>query len=253
MAKKNPNVQESAALAPTSGYAALAANDLMAELQEDLTGLTLRYDRIKIPSANSPVFEVPGEEGEPEMAQEVRGVIILQHPANSYYKEQYTGGSNPPDCGSYDGITGSTGQECATCPYNVFGSGQGQSKACKNKRMLYLLPEGELFPQMFCLPTGSLKEFSQYLKRQLSKSRRLSQVVTKISLKKATSSGGIAYSQCVFTCERVLDAAEQAAIAPVIEQAKAYAASLTVAQMAQITEDDQMVDPATGEVIEALN
>ena len=77
--------------------------------------------------------------------------------------------------------------------------------------------------------------------------------MTKISLKKATSSSGIAYSQCVFTCERVLEAAEQAAIAPVIEQAKAYAASLTVAQMAQITEDDQMVDPATGEVIEALN
>ena len=253
MAKKTTEVQENTALAPTSGYAALAANDLMADLQENLTGLTLRYDRIKIPSANSPVFEVPGENDESEMAKELRGVIVLQHPANSFYAEAYTGGSNPPDCGSYDGVTGSTGQECATCPMNVFGSGQGQSKACKNKRMLYILPEGELFPQMFCVPTGSLKEFSQYLKRQLSRGRRLSQIVTKITLKKATSSGGIAYSQCVFTFERMLDAAEQAAIAPVIEQAKAYAANLTVAQMAQITEDAPMVDPATGETIEALN
>ena len=63
-----------------SGYAALANNDLMAELAEDLTGLTLRYDRVKIPSAASPVFEVPGENGESEMVKELRGVIVLQHP-----------------------------------------------------------------------------------------------------------------------------------------------------------------------------
>ena len=111
--------------------------------------------------------------------------------------------------------------------------------------------EGELFPQIFALPTGSLKSFTDYLKRQLSKGRRLSQVVTKISLKKATNAGGIAYSQCVFTCERVLDPAEQVAIAPVIEQAKSYAAGLTVAQMQQY-DDAPLTDPATGEVIEAL-
>ena len=239
------------AMVPSSGYAALANNNLMADLAEDLAGLTLRFDRAKIPSAASPMFEVPGEDGESEMVKELRGVIVLQHPANSYYRDAYAGGSNPPDCGSYDGVTGSTGQDCATCPYNQFGSGGGQAKACKNKRLLYILPEGELFPQIFALPTGSLKSFTDYLKRQLSKGRRLSQVVTKISLKKATNAGGIAYSQCVFTCERVLDPAEQVAIAPVIEQAKSYAAGLTVAQMQQY-DDAPLTDPATGEVIEAL-
>ena len=59
-----------------------------------------------------------------------------------------------------DGVTGSTGQESATCPYNQFGSGGGQAKACKNKRLLYILPEGELLPQLFALPTGSLKPFT---------------------------------------------------------------------------------------------
>ena len=148
-------------------------------------------------------------------------------------------------------MTGSTGQECATCPFNQFGSGGGQAKACKNKRLLYILPEGELLPQLFALPTGSLKPFTDYLKRNLSKGRRLSSVVTKITLKKATNAGGIGYSQCVFSCERTLDPAEQAAIAPVIEQAKTYASGLTVAQMQQY-DDLPMADPETGEVIEAL-
>ena len=50
------------AIAPVaSGYAALAQNNLMDELAEDMTGLTLRFDRVKIPSAASPVFEVPGD------------------------------------------------------------------------------------------------------------------------------------------------------------------------------------------------
>ena len=71
------------------------------------------------------------------------------------------------------------------------------------------------------------------------------------TLKKATNAGGIGYSQCVFSCERTLDPAEQAAIAPVIEQAKTYASGLTVAQMQQY-DDLPMADPETGEVIEAL-
>ena len=49
---------------------------------------------------------------------------------------------------SFDGVTGigNPGGNCQNCPYNKFGSGEGQSKLCKNKRMLYMLREGELFP-----------------------------------------------------------------------------------------------------------
>ena len=246
---------ETTSIAPViSGYAALAQNDLMNELGEDMTGLTLRYDRVKIPSAASPVFEVPGDGEDSEMVKELRGVILFQHPMYSYYRDAYTGGNNPPDCGSYDGITGvgNPGGECATCPFNKFGSGSGQSKACRNKRTIYILSEGEMFPMMFCLPTGSLKAFTEYLKRNLSKGRKLSQIVTRITLKKATNAGGISYSQCCFTCERVLNAEECSGIAPIIIQAKNYAANLSVAQMSQMV-DTPFVDPETGEVIESLN
>ncbi|MBQ9662775.1 MAG: hypothetical protein IJV40_06450 [Oscillospiraceae bacterium] len=238
MAKKTEmNAQKSETLVPTSGYAALANNAVLSDISEELTGLTLHYARVKKASAASLDFELPGENGELEYIRELRGVIVFNHPANSFYAEAYTGGNNPPDCGSYNGVTGSTGEACKTCPMNVFGSGQGNSKACKQKRMAYFLLEGELFPLLFCIPTASLKAFTEYLTRLLSKGLRLNQVVTKITLKKTTSSSGIPYSQCVFMFERLLDKSEQAAIAPIIEQAKAYAAGLTVTQMGQITED----------------
>lgn len=46
-----------------SGYAALANNDLMTELAEDLTGLTLRYDRVKIPSGQARCLRSPARTG----------------------------------------------------------------------------------------------------------------------------------------------------------------------------------------------
>lgn len=102
------------------------------------------------------------------------------------------------------------------------------------------------------LPTGSLKEFTKYLKRQLSKGRKLNQIVTKISLKKATNNSGIAFSQAVFTFDRVLNEEEKAAVAVMTESVKNYAANLTMAALAGVDEDAPFVDAETGEVIEPL-
>ena len=236
-----------------SGYAALANTDTLSDAAADLAGLQLTFDRIKIPAGGSTAFEIPGDNDETEMVKDVKGVILLHHPAYAFYRAKYQGGSNPPDCGSFNGVTGTgdPGGNCATCPYNQFGSGEGQAKACKNRRMIYILMENELFPMVLSLPTGSLKEFTKYVKRQLSKGRKLSQIVTKISLKKATSGTGIAYSQAVFTFERVLNADEKAAVSQMVEQVKQYAAGLTIAALAG-NEDTPFVDAETGEVIEPL-
>lgn len=247
--KKN----EATEVAVTSGYAALANTESMNDMTEDLAGLELTFDRIKIPSGGSTAFEIPGENDDTEMVKDITGVILLHHPAYAYYTEKYAGGSNPPDCGSFDGINGNgnPGGLCASCPMNQFGSGEGQAKACKNRRMLYILMEGEMFPMVLSLPTGSLKEFTKYLKRQLSKGRKLNQVVTKISLKKATSGSGIAFSQAVFSFDRVLTAEEKAALAPLTESVKNYAANLTTAALVD-ADDVPFVDAETGEVIEPL-
>lgn len=60
---------------------------------------------------------------------------------------------------------------------------------------------------------------------------------------------GIAFSQAVFSFERMLTAEERNAVAGVSETVKAYAANLTPASL---IDDEPLVDPETGEIIEPL-
>lgn len=208
-----------------AGFLALAEFNMNETIAEELDGLDGGFDRVKIPSGGATMFELPGDEAdEPEMVKEFSAVILYHHPVLQYYKEKYTGGSNPPDCGSFDGVVGDgvPGGVCAECPLNQFGSGENNSKACKTRRRVFLLREGELFPLILSLPTGSMREFSRYIKRLLSKGRKSNSVVTRFSLKKATNNSGIAYSQAQFSIDRPLTGEEQVLITKLSEQVKGY-------------------------------
>jgi flagellar biosynthesis/type III secretory pathway M-ring protein FliF/YscJ len=56
--------------AQNTGFLALANADLGAMMAEELDGLDAGFERIKIPSAGSTLFEMPGEDGDPELAKE---------------------------------------------------------------------------------------------------------------------------------------------------------------------------------------
>ena len=234
-----------------SGFLALQDFNLGEALSEEMVGLTGSFERIKIPAGGSTIFEIPGDDpDEPETVKEFSAVILYHHPVHAYYQEEYTGGANPPDCGSYDGVmgVGNPGGECSKCPYNVFGSGKNGSKACKNRRRIYLLREGEIFPMILSLPTGSLKDFSRYLMRVLSKYNKSNAVVTKFTLKKAANNSGIAYSQAQCVVDRKLTQEEYALVSAMTEQVKAF--STTVGYDNE--ESNISVDPDTGEIIEPL-
>jgi len=239
-----------------TGFLALANTDFGSMMAEELDGLDLSFERIKIPSAGSTVFEMPGEDGEPDSVKEFSAVILFHHPLFCYYKTKYTGGNNPPDCGSFDGINGvgDPGGNCKTCPLNQFDTGENGAKACKNRRRIYVLREGEVFPLLLSLPTGSLKELTKYLKRLLSKGKKSNAFVTRFSLKKATSNSGVVYSQAQFVIERPLNPDEYALIEKLSEQVKMYSGN--VAFEYENADDsvniDIQVDEETGEVIEPL-
>jgi len=259
MAKNNANTAgASGALAvQESGYmAALQAADFGAMLSDELDGLDLSFEKIKIPSGGSTAFEIPDENGELAPVKEFSGVILHQHALSMYYKSAYTGGSNPPDCGSYDGKVGAgdPGGECKNCPLNEFGTGVNGAKACKNRRRLYILREGELFPVLLSLPTGSLKNYTEYLQRYLSKGLKPWQYVTRFSLKKAVNSGGIAFSQASFRKDRDLTKQELAVVAPFAEQIKAYARHVGFDDGGTVVaeEDGYEADTETGEIVEPL-
>ncbi len=235
----------------TNNYTALKDFNLAEALTSELGGMDISFDRVSIPAAGGQAFEVPGEmPGETDMVKDFSGVILFHHPMFTYYRERFSGGNNAPDCGSYDGISGvgNPGGVCATCPLNQFGSGENGGKACKNKRRIYVLREGELIPILLVLPTGSMKEFSVYIKRLLAKGKKSNSVVTKFSLKKVTNASGIAYSQAQFAVDRVLTAEEMPFVQAMSDQVKSFAT--------RVAYDDapgEMIDPVTGEVYDPEN
>lgn len=202
MTKKNEVVESKEVFAvPALG------GDIGELMAEEMEGMTMTFDRVKIPSGGGLAFEVPGDDPEsPDMEKEIVGVIVDHHAVNAYWAEAYSGQNVQPDCASMDGKIGevyATGEKkpCNNCPFNEWGSADdGRGKACKNMRRIYILREGELFPVLLTLPPTSLKNFSSYVaKRVVGRGKRTSAVITKVALKKATSSGGIAYSQATFT------------------------------------------------------
>lgn len=180
--------------------------NLAEAMMEEMDGLgTLPFDRVKIPSGGGLAFEVPGEdESSPESATEITGVILDHHPLNAYWADKFNGGKQPPDCSSIDGKQGvnrETGEikDCATCPYNQFGS-DGKGKACKNLHRLFILRESNPVPLMLSLPPTSLKYMRDYIaKKILFKGLYSWQVLTKIKLKKEKNASGIAYSHAAFS------------------------------------------------------
>lgn len=187
-------------------------NNLAGVIAEEMDGLSIEFDRVKIPSGGGLAFEVPGDNpDDPDMVKEITGVIVDHHAVNAYWAVKYAGENNPPDCSSMDGKEGVTAdgtrKACNSCPMNDWGSDEdGRGKACKNMRRIYILPEGEMFPLLLTLPPTSLKNFSNYLaKRIIAKGRRSHTVLTRVSLKKAVSGGGITYSQAVFALAGVLN------------------------------------------------
>lgn len=215
-------------------------NDISQAISEEMDGLQIDFDRVKIPTGGGLAFEVPGDDPDnPDMVKELIGVIVDHHPVNAYWENKFEGQNNPPSCSSMDGKQGvdtSTGEarNCKTCPYNQFGSAEERrGKACKNMHRVYLLRSGEMFPLLITLPPTSIKPLSNYIaKRVLAKGKRTTDVITKISLKKAQNSSGITYSQVQFAKVEDLD--------PVVaEQIRQYSQGIkAITRQVQIEQDE---------------
>ena len=200
-------------------------------MSEENAGLEFTFDKIKLPAGGGIAFEVPTpNSADPELMKEVIGVIVHNHQANTYYSAKYDGTTNPPDCHSIDGVVGhgNPGGECKNCPFNKYGT-DSAGKACKNKRMLYVMLEGQIFPYMFNLPVGSIQGYTNYVKALLTRGKKVSNVVTKFSLKKATNKAGIVYSQAVFTYVRDLTNEEISSMVDLKDMVKNYALTHTPA------------------------
>ncbi len=74
-------------------------------------------------------------------------------------------------------------RECATCPMNKWGSAAngGKGKACREKRLLLVLRDGEALPVVVVAPPTSLLSVGQFETRAAARRLRLGQIHVKMS------------------------------------------------------------------------
>ncbi len=195
------------------------------DLADDMDGLQMTMQRVKIPGGGNLQFEIRGDDPDnPDYERKLVGVILHHHFANAYWPEgsEYDD-SVPPLCQSFDGKQGYgvPGGVCAACAFNQFGStANGSGKACKNMRQVYLLRSGEYLPLQLSLPPTSLRPFNDFLNLVLVARRRPSfTAIVEIGLKRAES-GGYTYSVATFRKIRDLDGEDLAAIKSYVENFK---------------------------------
>ena len=193
------------------------------DLADDMEGLQLTMQRVKIPGGGNLQFEIRGDDPDnPDYERKLVGVILYHHLANAYWPEGSEYDDNvPPFCQSFDGKQGygEPGGVCAACAFNQFGStANGSGKACKNMRQIYLLRSGEYLPLQLSLPPTSLRPFNDFMNLAFVARRRPSySAIVEIGLKRAES-GGYTYSVATFRKVRELEGEGLAAV-------KSYAAN----------------------------
>lgn len=202
------------ALAPAdSNYLALSGNAIdiiRANLKSQ--PLTMQFfDVVKSPSGGSTVFSVPGLAGD-EAEKELTGIILDYTTPRAYWDTPDPVEGTPPVCYSPDSLLSSDGKACAHCPYNTFGSKDGESnaKACKESVALFLLRPDNIMPIIVRVPVTSKLIFQRYMARLIGKMMPLSGVVTRITLEKATSKGGKPYALFHFEAVSTLTPEETA-------------------------------------------
>ncbi len=229
-------LQESADVASAETTLATASSDYIALnsnaldiIRENLKNQPLSFDFfdvVKSPSGGSTVFSVPGLAGD-EAEKELTGIILDYTTPRAYWDTPDPVEGTPPTCLSQNSIISHDGKACARCPYNDFGSKDGDSnaKACKESVLIFLLRPNNIIPLLVRVPVTSKPRFLKYSTRLLSSLTPISSVVTKITLEKATSKGGKPYALFNFEAVGTLSSEEAAQAKKFGQQFMAYVES----------------------------
>ena len=100
------------------------------DLADDMDGLQLTMQRVKIPGGGNLQFEIRSDDPDnPDYERKLVGVILYHHLANAYWPEGSEYDDNvPPFCQSFDGKQG-YGEPGGVCiqPIRQYGKRQRQS------------------------------------------------------------------------------------------------------------------------------
>lgn len=203
-------MQETAITSDTS-YIALKNNALdiiKSNLKNQPLSLQL-FDIIKSPSGGSTSFTIPTLSGE-TMEKSITGIILDYTTPRAYWDTPDPVEGTPPVCFSSDSLVSHDGKACADCPFNDFGSKDGETnaKACKESVVLFLLRPDNIMPILVRVPVSSKMLFQRYMTRLIGKMIPVSGVVTKITLEKTTNKTGQPYALYNFEAVETLSTEE---------------------------------------------
>ena len=204
-------MQETTITKTDTNYAALKNNALdiiKNNLKNQPLSLQL-FDIIKSPSGGSTSFTIPTLSGE-IMEKSITGIILDYTTPRAYWDTLDPVEGTPPVCFSSNSLVSHDGKACGTCPFNDFGSKDGETnaKACKESVVLFLLRPDNIMPILVRVPVSSKMLFQRYMTRLIGKMIPVSGVVTKITLEKATNKTGQPYALYNFEAVETLSTEE---------------------------------------------
>lgn len=208
------------------------AAEVLAVISANLQGERISpfdLEQIKVPGGGSLSWQL--STGEEERV--ISGIIVYHKLPRGRWEGSIedTGGGQPPVCVSEDSLTGigNPGGDCLVCPYAQFGTAdKGAGQACKQRRLLFLLREGNLLPAVVSIPPTSLKASKQYMVALVSRGIPLHGVLTRITLEKASNAAGIAHARAKFAMGERLSAEQTAQIAAYAETMRATFAAVRI-------------------------
>jgi hypothetical protein len=168
--------------------------------------------RVTISGGPSPRWAATTLDGE-KLFDRIYAVIAFARDTRAFYRTPFgrSGGKQPPDCTSTDGIMGrgNPGGECSRCPFAEFGSAEdGPGQACKQVKQLFVLHGDLLLPEIVSLPPTSLKAARQFFLKLLSEGIPYYTALVALELEKAQNGAGIQYGRAVLKFVRRLSQEE---------------------------------------------
>lgn len=161
--------------------------DLASSMQENLgtEGLQITdLPRIPMPAGKSTTWEIPDPlGGKPEPTAQLDFLLTYWTPARVWWPVDLADpnkiSGDPPQCSSVGGVDplpGGTfaldgaqagrnpGGKCITCPMSKFGSNEktGKGQACSDRRLFFILPQGEVLPLLVSTPPTSKKSLHDF-------------------------------------------------------------------------------------------
>ena len=169
-------------------------------LKDNMEGVQPRLPQIGIVHQGQ-MFIMP----DGEKTQKFIGIILDSNRINAFWHHSFSesGGGDPPDCFSMDGIVPEAScpdpqhDSCTKCPHNEFGS-DGRGKACKNMKRAHVLLDDSALPYRLTIPPTSLKSIDTYVSLLTGQGVPYQLVITEIGLREVANKDGIKYSEVTF-------------------------------------------------------